>query len=150
VRAPALPHRAYAGIVSRISGLCVDFILLTLAGSIVRLLPELAWEQITHTAAPDWLRTFATITAAALPWGYFTVSWWVAGQTIGAMLVGITVRRNDGEELGLPHAAARAAIGLLLAPLWLVGLLAVLWDSRRRAWHDKVFRTEVRFTRAPG
>ena len=148
--AQALPHRAYAGIVSRLSGLTVDFILLTLAGSIVRLLPELAWEKITHTSAPDWLSTFATVTAAALPWAYFTVSWWVAGQTIGAMLLGITVRRYDGEELSLPHSALRAAIGLLLAPLWLVGLLAVLWDHRRRAWHDKVFRTVVRFTRMPG
>jgi len=144
--AQVLPHRQYAGIVSRVSGLCLDFLLLTLAGAVVRLLPELAWEQLTHTSAPEWLRTGATIASIALPWVYFTISWWLAGQTLGGMLLGVAVLNNNGEELGFLHAAVRAAIGLLLAPLWLVGLLAILWDDERRAWHDKVFRTVVRFT----
>jgi uncharacterized RDD family membrane protein YckC len=87
------------------------------------------------------------VASIGLPWGYFTISWWLAGQTLGGMLLGVAVLRNNGEELGLLHAAVRAAIGLLFAPLWLVGLLAVLWDDQRRAWHDKVFRTVVRFTR---
>jgi len=150
VSAQVLPHRYYAGIVSRVSGLCLDFVLLTLAGAVVRLLPELAWEQLTHTSAPEWLKTGATVASVGLPWAYFTISWWLAGQTLGGMLLGVAVLRRNGEELGLLHAAIRAAIGLLFAPLWLVGLVAILWDDERRAWHDKVFRTVVRFTRTPG
>jgi uncharacterized RDD family membrane protein YckC len=87
--------------------------------------------------------------AVALPWLYFTGSWWLANQTVGDLIVGIAVVRPDGGELSLIHAAIRAAIGLLLAPLWMVGMVAILWDDKRRAWHDKVFRTEVRYaTRA--
>ena len=64
--------------------------------------------------------------------------WWLANQTVGDLIVGIMVLRPDGGELSLLHSALRAAIGLLLAPLWTVGLIAILWDPKRRAWHDKV------------
>jgi uncharacterized RDD family membrane protein YckC len=64
------------------------------------------------------------------------------------MLMGIAVRRNNGhEDPTLIQAALRSAFGLALFPLWMVGLLAILWDEKRRAWHDKVFRTVVPYVR---
>jgi uncharacterized RDD family membrane protein YckC len=45
--------------------------------------------------------------------------------------------------VSLPQSGLRALVGLLLPPLWLIGMLAVLWDERRRAWHDRLFRTVV-------
>ena len=67
------------------------------------------------------------------------------------MLIGIAVRRHNGEEdPTLVQAALRAAFGLTYAPLWIVGLLAILWDPKRRAWHDKVFRTVVPLCEAGG
>ena len=71
--------------------------------------------------------------------------WWLASQTVGGLVVGTVVLRPDGSELSLLHAALRAAIGLLLAPVWMVGLLAVLWDGQRRAWHDRLLHTVVRY-----
>jgi uncharacterized RDD family membrane protein YckC len=142
VSLPAQDH-AYAGLVSRLTALIVDAALLMVATLTVGTLPGLAWNQIFVRSAPGWLTVSATVIAGLLPWAYFTGCWWSTGQTVGDLLVGVVVRHRDGHAVSFPQAAARALVGLLLAPLWIVGLLAVLWDHRRRAWHDRVFRTVV-------
>jgi len=143
---PALPHRAYAGLVSRLAALAIDIVLVCAVASAVRVLPEFAWEQLLDRPAPQWFQTGATLVAALVPWLYFTIGWWLANQTVGAMVMGTVVLRADGQELSLAHAALRAWIGLLFAPVWLVGMLPILWDPRRRAWHDKLLHTVVRYT----
>jgi uncharacterized RDD family membrane protein YckC len=145
VEPDALPHRAYAGLVSRLAALVIDVILVCAVAGAVRLLPEFAWEQLFDRPAPQWFQTGATFVAALVPWLYFTISWWLANQTIGGMAFGTVVLRPDGRELSLAHAALRAWIGLLFAPVWLVGMLPILWDRQRRAWHDKVLHTVVRY-----
>ena len=140
-----LPRRAYAGLVSRVAGLSIDIAIVSLAAIAVRVIPETAWKEILNRPAPHWFTFGAGLLATLLPFLYFTTSWWLAGQTVGAMALGVVLLKRDGEELGLVHAAARAAVGLTFAPLWLVGLLPVLWDHRRRSWLDKVFGTEVRY-----
>lgn len=151
MRAEPPPHRAYAGLVSRLAALVIDITVVCLAAAAVRLLPPLAWEQIFQRPAPTWLTASSAALAALLPWLYFTASWWLATQTVGDLVIGIRVLRPDGGKLSLPHAAIRAAVGLLLAPLWMVGLVLVLFDGRRRALHDQVLRTVVRYAKArPG
>ena len=140
------PHRAYAGLVSRLAALVIDITLVCLSVAAVRLLPALAWEQIFQRPAPAWLTGSCAAGAALLPWLYFTTSWWLADQTPGDVVIGIRVLRPDGRGLSLPHAAIRAAVGLLFAPLWMIGLLLVLWDDRRRAFHDRLLRTVVRYS----
>jgi len=125
--------------------LVIDVALLTVATLAVATLPGLAWNQIFVRSAPGWLTAGAAVAAALLPWAYFTGCWWLTGQTLGDLLIGVVVRRRDGSAVSLPQAGARALVGLLLAPLWIVGLLAVLRDDRRRAWHDRVFRTVVAY-----
>jgi uncharacterized RDD family membrane protein YckC len=56
------------------------------------------------------------------------------------------VRHDDGRAISLLLAAARAAVGLLIAPLWMVGLIYVLLDRRRRALHDLLFGTVVPYS----
>jgi uncharacterized RDD family membrane protein YckC len=140
------PHRAYAGLVSRLAALVIDITVVCLAVAAVRLLPPLAWDQIFQRPAPTWLTGSCAAAAALLPWLYFTASWWLATQTVGDLVVGIRVLRPDGGKLSLPHAAIRAVVGLLLAPLWMIGLLLVLFDGRRRALHDQLLRTVVRYS----
>ena len=81
-----------------------------------------------------------------VPWAYFTACWWLTGRTVGAAVVGLVVLRGDGEHVRLHVAALRAATGLLLWPLWLAGMAGVLTDPKRRAWHDRLFRTVVRYS----
>ena len=69
------------------------------------------------------------------------------GQTVGKMAVGIAVRDLD---TGGPVGAGRALVrrffffatyfGLIL---FVLNALSPLWDSRRRAWHDKIVRSCV-------
>jgi uncharacterized RDD family membrane protein YckC len=136
---------AYAGLVSRVTGLVVDVVVLTAAGLAVTTLPTLAWQQLTG-GAPGWLAGLSGAAGALLPTGYFTACWWLNGRTVGGLVAGTVVQRPDGRDLALLQALARALVGLLLAPVWLVGLLGVLTDPRRRAWHDRLFRTVVRYS----
>jgi len=146
VAAAPAARRAYAGLVSRVAALGVDVGLLTMATLAVGTLPGLAWHQLTpFEGIPGWLTAASATAAALLPLAYFTLCWWLTGQTVGALLTGIEVVNRRGEGLSFPHAVLRAAGGLLFAPLWLVGLLLVPWDGHRRACHDLVFRTEVRY-----
>jgi uncharacterized RDD family membrane protein YckC len=135
------PER-HAGLVSRLSALTVDVVILTVVGLAVSTLPSVAWEQLTGTA-PGWVNGVSAVVAAVLPFLYFTLSWATTGQTPGDILLGLVVRHRDGGRVGLLQAGLRAFGGLLLPPLWLVGMLAVLWNPERRAWHDRLFRTVV-------
>lgn len=140
----AVPDHHYAGLVSRISALGVDLILIAAGSGAVRVLPEVLWKTVTHLPTPHWLSMAFGLAAALVPFLYFSLFWWLPGQTVGQMLMGIAVRRNNGhEDPTLVQAALRSFFGLAMFPLWIVGLLAILWDSKRRAWHDKVFRTVV-------
>jgi uncharacterized RDD family membrane protein YckC len=142
VPSPGTPAYAYAGLASRLIALAVDVALLTIAGLFVSVLPGLAWSQVVGDP-PGWFTAACAVIASVLPWAYFTVAWWLGGQTAGGLLVGTRVARTHGQRPLLVQAALRALIGLLLVPLWLIGLAWVLWDPRRRAWHDIVFRTVV-------
>jgi uncharacterized RDD family membrane protein YckC len=133
-------------LVSRLAALSVDVLLLVPATLAVRVVPTSAWEQVLYRRPPGWFTAAATAAAVLLPWAYFTACWWLTGLTAGGLLMGLAVRHRNGGEVSAVQAALRAAVGLTLAPLWLVGLLAVLWDERRRAWHDRLFRTVVRYT----
>jgi uncharacterized RDD family membrane protein YckC len=137
----------YAGLVSRVAALVVDVVILTIVSLFVSALPSLSWRQAIGRT-PGWLGSASAIAAGVLPWVYFTVAWWLGGRTVGGLVMGTAVERPDGRRVLLVVAALRSAIGLMLAPLWLVGLLGVLWDKRRRAWHDVVFHTVVRRTAA--
>jgi len=138
----AAPPLRYAGLVSRLAALVLDVGLLTVAGLAVTVLPGLAWDQVLDRS-PGWLTAGSALVAALLPWVYFTTSWWLAGETVGDLVLGLVVCQRDGSRLTLLQAAARALVGLILAPVWLVGLFAILWDRQRRAWHDRLFRTVV-------
>ncbi|BCJ39243.1 hypothetical protein Athai_67460 [Actinocatenispora thailandica] len=144
--APADRH-GFAGLVTRLTGLVTDVGLLTIASLALSSLPPAAWRQLIGDE-PRWLDVLCGVLAALLPWAYFTACWAMAGATIGGLLVGTRTCRADGAPLGPGRAAARAFVGLAAAPVWLVGLLGVLTDGHRRAWHDRLFGTVVRRTGA--
>jgi len=64
-------------------------------------------------------------------------------QSIGGLVFGVVVRRDTDGPLGIVRALLRAFIGLLLPLLWLIGLVNILVDDRRRALHDRLMRTVV-------
>lgn len=145
-RAPAIARfaarRAYAGLVTRLAALLVDGALLAAAVPLIGSgIPGL-WAAVAGST-PGWVSACAHVVAVCTPIVYFALLWWAAGQTIGGLLFGASVRRTDGTRLGAIRASARAVIGLALAPLWLLGMVVIIWEPRRRAVHDLLLGTVV-------
>jgi uncharacterized RDD family membrane protein YckC len=75
------------------------------------------------------------------------------GQTLGKQMLGITVVRDTGEQLGFGYSALRevvvknllVGIASSIIPLipWLLDNLWPLWDDQNRALHDMVVQTHV-------
>jgi uncharacterized RDD family membrane protein YckC len=142
-------HRTYAGLVSRFGGLVVDTMLAALAvGIIGRGIPE-AWKLVAG-ALPAWLSATFRYVAAVAPAVYFAACWRMTGETLGAWIFGTQVTHRDGRSLRVVRAVLRSVLGLLFAPLWLVGMVTILFDTRRRSLLDMAFGTVVRYVPRPG
>ncbi|GAA1414108.1 RDD family protein [Catellatospora coxensis] len=128
--------------VSRVSGLAIDAGMLAIASSLAVSGVPAVWSALAGQA-PGWLKAASAVVAAVLPVVYFTACWWMTGQTLGSLLFGTVVRRTDGRHVGLCRAFLRAVVGLAIPVLWLIGMVGVLTDSKRRAWHDHLFGTVV-------
>lgn len=75
--------------------------------------------------------------------GYYLFFWGLSGQTLGKLLTGSRVVRDNGRPLGLKRAIARI-IGFLLSALPLGAGFIGLWsDHHRRGWHDRVASSKV-------
>jgi uncharacterized RDD family membrane protein YckC len=135
----------YAGLVSRAVALALDGLVVTLLVLAVETLPKVTWSSLSPRTVPPWLPGATSVISMFVPVLYFTTLWAIAGQTVGGLVTGTVVEHRDGHRLSFPHAFGRAVVGLALAPLWIVGLLFVLVDRQRRAWHDRITRTDVRY-----
>lgn len=136
-------QRQYAGLVSRLLALGVDAVLLTVVAAAIAAGVPAVWSAVLGSA-PAWLETTAGAVALLLPFVYFWASWWIPGSTAGELLFGLVVRRSDGSPVGAVRSGVRAFLGLLFAPVWLVGMVLTVSNPRRRALHDVLMGTVVR------
>jgi uncharacterized RDD family membrane protein YckC len=78
-----------------------------------------------------------------ISFSYFVYFLWKDGQTIGKMLLNIQVVSEEGEPLGLFRVLCRTVL-LPVSFLFLgLGVLWILFEKNRQAWHDKICRTFV-------
>ncbi|MGF9754249.1 RDD family protein [Microvirga sp. 0TCS3.31] len=130
-----------AGVVTRLAAGVVDVLLVAvaLAGSYA------AWAALRFVLEPREFRMpdpsllWVVIAFFAYLVPYLTVTWWMAGRSIGDHLWGIRVTTRQGGPLGLVRAFARA----VMCAAFPVGLLWCAIDRDRRALHDLVLRTSV-------
>ncbi|MCL4421646.1 MAG: RDD family protein [Actinobacteria bacterium] len=91
----------------------------------------LGWIVAAFIASLIWLAYFALLDGSQ------------SGHTIGKQALGLRVRDIDsGDQLGAARALLRELVILVcfwafILPL-LLDAISPLWDSRRRAWHDKL------------
>jgi uncharacterized RDD family membrane protein YckC len=71
---------------------------------------------------------------------YFTGA---TGQTLGKLATGLRVADRRGAPPSYSRAALRAALGVVGIALAFLGLVPILFDPARRAFHDRVFKTRV-------
>lgn len=74
---------------------------------------------------------------------YFLGLWTLRGETIGKMILGLKILKEDGSRLTFMTALVRY-IGYYLSSLpLLLGFLWAAWDEKRQTWHDKIAGTCV-------
>ena len=143
---PAPPGRefAHAGAVTRLVAFALD---VTLVSWLVSqgLSALISLIDAIFGNAPNWLVGILTGIAASMVPIYLGVCWWLAGRTIGSLLVGTRVCTPDGRNPGLVRALVRAWVGVLGIVVWIASGVFSLFDSKRRSWLDRLMHTEVRY-----
>lgn len=149
------PSPAYAGFGTRFLAYWVDFLILFPLGLVVqqmlgnrpfdlfqaRTLTDLQAVQ-AQARSPSGL-----IASVAVALAYHLIFWTsFDGATPGKKLLGIQIRRSNGEQIGYPAAIARYFGYLLSGVTFLffgLGYLWVIWDKKKQALHDKIADTVV-------
>ena len=75
--------------------------------------------------------------------GYYTFFWSLVGFTPGKVILGLKVVRMDGRNISLGRAILRFFAYWVSAIPFFLGFFWVLWDPKRRSWHDKIAGTQV-------
>ena len=74
---------------------------------------------------------------------YFVGLWTWRGTTVGGVVLGLKVVRQDGERLTFLVALVRAFAGAFSLIFLFLGFLWIAWDKEKQAWHDKIAGTVV-------
>jgi uncharacterized RDD family membrane protein YckC len=134
-----------AGLVSRLLAAAVDAIVIVACLAAMRLgmeaLGGIAIGELPRFRA-IWRAVWTATHVGFIP-VYHVASWTLAGATIGKWILGLRVVGPDGRSPRLLRALVRfAAYTISIAPL-LAGFIAIAFNVRRLAWHDRVARTAV-------
>jgi uncharacterized RDD family membrane protein YckC len=138
-----------AGLVSRLAALIVDAVLLGACIGGTTWLVEAVSRALGRFAPPVTAHLSQFLLAGGVPLvsaAYHVAFWTVTGQTPGKWLLGLKVQRLGGGRLTFGRALLRFVGYVLSALPFYAGFLWVL-GPRRRAWHDRLARTEVVYVR---
>lgn len=149
----------YAGLTSRLLAFILDTVILASIILFTSWFSVTSWrmlqlEQIVYQLQERnvLLNTIFTFLASPIFYSlitllfvasYYIFFWTIAGQTPGKGIVGLRVLPRQGSKLKLGRAILRyLGYYISIIPLGL-GILWILVDDRRLAWHDKVAGTCV-------
>ena len=80
---------------------------------------------------------------------YYVALTGLRGQTLGKMALGIMVVNERGDPPGILRAAFREIVGKFVSYIVMYhGYFSIIWDEKKRGWHDRIAKTYV--IRAPG
>lgn len=139
------PEPAYAGLVTRTIAFALDVaiidIVALLTGAIIGL-------GLSALDLPKQVRTVLVVVAGVLTllWsiGYLAWFWSSSGQTPGDRVLGLrVVRASTGGTVSFKRGVVRVFALVLSALPFCLGFVMILFDSRRRALHDRIVRTVV-------
>lgn len=135
------PVERPAPLLARVEAALLDALLLGLLGAGVVALTARAAQVPLVGLIPSWPWLSGYLAALGLLYaGYFTGG---TGRTLGKIAFGLYVVDSAGQRPGFLRALARAALGTLGVLLAGGGLIPMLLDPARRAFHDRLFGTRV-------
>lgn len=79
---------------------------------------------------------------------YHFLLWRWGGATIGDLIMGIKIVKEDGSELDWKTALIRAFAGILSGIAFFIGFFWAGWSRDKKAWHDYIAGTIVVRTRS--
>ena len=115
------------------------------AGFLIRLGAAIIDSLITGVPAAI-ITSFTDIPAigTVLSVVYYVMFTYARGQTPGKMLLGLHVVDANGHKPNLKQVLLREVIGKAIGALaLLIGYLWIIWDPRKRGWHDYIGGTFV-------
>ena len=66
------------------------------------------------------------------------------GQTPGKMMLNLHVVTENGQKPNLKQVIMREVVGKAISALaLLIGYLWIIWDPKKRGWHDHIAGTYV-------
>jgi len=134
----------YAGIVTRLAAFAIDVLVATTlfsaGGRVIEyVLTSLLGRDITFSDSP----IFSVVALALWLLAYFAGPTAVSGRTLGMAVAGLEIVGKDGSDVDAKHAIVRT-IFLPLSIVFLgIGILFILVNRDRRAFHDLVAGTAV-------
>jgi uncharacterized RDD family membrane protein YckC len=137
-------ERRYVGVVTRGVALALDALAIDVIASLIGALVHLVASWFGH---PGTLNA-AQLAVGLVLWAtwagvYFTGFWTLTGQTPGQRVLGIRVAPAAARSISAKRATIRY-LGLLVSALPLgAGFVPVLFDGRRRGFHDRLAGTVV-------
>jgi uncharacterized RDD family membrane protein YckC len=146
-----------AGFIARLKAVAVD--LAVLGGVLILFLG--AAVLVLSTSGYGWtrLKTPEGIAALFLPFyllglflglSYFTFFFGWSGRTPGKALLRLDVRRTDGGEMTYTRGFLRGVGYLVSLTFAGFGFLWILFDERKRGWHDYLSGTWVKDLKSEG
>jgi uncharacterized RDD family membrane protein YckC len=137
--------QAYAGLVTRAVALAIDALIVDGSAALVGVVVGLG-VSLLHLPHQVNAVLAAVMGVLWLLWsvGYFVFFWSTTGQTPGARVMSIAVVDRGRRGPLKPRRAALRFLALCAGALALMlGIAIMLWDDRRRCFHDRVARTVV-------
>jgi uncharacterized RDD family membrane protein YckC len=74
---------------------------------------------------------------------YFTGMWAWKGTSVGSIVLGLKVAREDGKPVTFAVALVRALAAAFSVIMCFLGFLWIAWDPYKQGWHDKIAGTVV-------
>lgn len=133
-----------AGLIRRLAAMFYDFLLsiallmvTTLIYKVVQMgiYGEEQLRQMSDAGALDGDPLLSTLLFMIL-FAFFAKFWTHNGQTLGMQVWGLRIQNTDGSAISLWQALLRFVVAI---GSWLclgLGFLWVLWDKKKRSWHD--------------
>ena len=133
-----------AGLFRRLGAMVYDSLLLLAVLFAADAVVVIALGGAVHANNP--LHTLYLLLIALL---FYAGFWVYAGRTLGMQTWRLRITDAQGGKIGIRQAVARFLASLLS---WLpggLGYLWILWDPQRRAWHDRLSGTLIKYVPKP-
>jgi uncharacterized RDD family membrane protein YckC len=142
---PAGRRFTYAGVVTRLLGLGLDFAVVGFVNAqvfntLLNVLESLFGDLSSTTTGILLLLAGATIPV------YLGLCAWLFGRTLGMAVVGIRVCTPDGRRPHFGRAVVRGLLEVVGLVIWVITGFVSLLDAKRRSLLDMLLHTQVRYS----